>query len=194
MDEGNQRTRLTVRLIREALMRLLEDMDFDRVTVSAICKEAGVNRSTFYRYYNDQFELLESIELELIEELESHGSIVTDLVDLSEEARQAILRNYVDFFNCIERRSETYRILATRVRPNIFEKTYAIRTSAYETALEKDYGKSQASYAANFMVAGGQKVVTEWICRGRNRETPDEMAEMVLNMTNGVIERLCKLN
>lgn len=184
---GNQRSRLTIRLIREAFLRLLERMDFDQVTVSAICDEAEINRSTFYRYFDNQYQLLDSIEGELIAELESHGT-ETSYLDPSPEARRTVRETQIDFFRCIEARMDLYRVLVTRVHPNIFEKSHALRATATRSALESALGASLAGYAADFITAGGQKVVTAWICKGRNRETPEEMADILVDMVDGLLE------
>lgn len=183
----NQRSRLTVRLIREAFLRLLEYVDFDQITVSAICEEAEINRSTFYRYFDNQYQLLESIESELIAELESHGTEMSYL-DPSPKARQAVRDTQLDFFRCIEARMDLYRILVTRVHPNIFEKSHALRTAATKKALAADLGEARASYVAEFIIAGGQKVVSSWICKERNRERPEEMTQMLLDMIYGMLE------
>ena len=45
--------------LQQALILLLDEEEFDRITVSKICKEAGVHRSTFYAYYDNQYDLLE---------------------------------------------------------------------------------------------------------------------------------------
>lgn len=43
----------------KALIKLLDKKDFDFITVKEICKEAGVNRSTFYLHYENTVDLLE---------------------------------------------------------------------------------------------------------------------------------------
>lgn len=180
----NQRSRLTVRLIREALLRLLEQQDFERITVSAICEEAEINRSTFYRYFDNQFQLLDAIERELIEELEAHGTEASYL-DSSDEARRLVYETQIDFFRCIEARMDLYRVLVTRVHPNIFEKSHAMRAEAMMRALEPAFGHSCAAYVADYVTAGGQKAVAAWIRKGRERETPEEMADIILGMVYG---------
>ena len=50
-----------------ALILLLDEEEFDRISVSKICKEAGVHRSTFYSYYDNQFDLLEDTYQYLIQ-------------------------------------------------------------------------------------------------------------------------------
>ena len=49
----------TARLMDEALILLLEDKEFEYVTVKEICKKAGVNRSMFYLHYESTADLLE---------------------------------------------------------------------------------------------------------------------------------------
>ena len=47
--------------IREAFSSLLKQMDYSKITVTAIAKEARINRKTFYAHYTSVEELLEAI-------------------------------------------------------------------------------------------------------------------------------------
>ena len=49
----------TNRLIMSAFQEMLEEMPFDRITVSALVKRAGVSSNTFYYHYRDIYELLD---------------------------------------------------------------------------------------------------------------------------------------
>ena len=62
----NQRVRLTKRLLKEALISLMQTTPFDRITVKKLCEEAGINRTTFYLHYTDTNKLLTEIEDDLI--------------------------------------------------------------------------------------------------------------------------------
>ena len=54
----------TALLMDEALLRLLEKKEFDFITITEVCKKAGVNRSTFYLHYENMDDLLvETIEM-----------------------------------------------------------------------------------------------------------------------------------
>src|SRR5580692_7001512 len=55
------RIRRTRRLLQEALKRLLEEKEFDRLTVQEITEAATLNRATFYAHYPDKFALLEEL-------------------------------------------------------------------------------------------------------------------------------------
>jgi AcrR family transcriptional regulator len=53
------RVQRTHKLIREALLELTVQKGFSNVTVRDITKHAGINRATFYRHYQDKFDLLD---------------------------------------------------------------------------------------------------------------------------------------
>ena len=50
--KDDQRTKLTKRLLREALLLLLEKNDINKIAVTQLCQQAGINRATFYRHYS----------------------------------------------------------------------------------------------------------------------------------------------
>ena len=56
----------THKLLQEALIELTAERGFDAVTVGDIAKRATVNRATFYRHYQDKYELLEQIFREAV--------------------------------------------------------------------------------------------------------------------------------
>ena len=57
----DRRTQYSKRVIREALYELMQEKPLNKITVTEICALADVNRSTFYAYYTDIFNLHESI-------------------------------------------------------------------------------------------------------------------------------------
>lgn len=56
-------------MIKDAFMRLYARKQLHGISVKEICAETGIARTTFYNYYFDIYELLESIEAELIDGL-----------------------------------------------------------------------------------------------------------------------------
>lgn len=41
---------------------LLRDKPINRISITELCREAGIHRSTFYLHYNDQYALMREIE------------------------------------------------------------------------------------------------------------------------------------
>ena len=55
------------RFIRQALMDLLREKSFEKITVTDIVNRADINRSTFYAHYTDVRALMEEIQNEFVE-------------------------------------------------------------------------------------------------------------------------------
>lgn len=51
-------TRRTYLLLSRALFSLLEDTPFEKITLTQLCDQSLVPRSTFYRYFEDKYDLL----------------------------------------------------------------------------------------------------------------------------------------
>ncbi|GHO99031.1 TetR family transcriptional regulator [Reticulibacter mediterranei] len=57
----NLRVRRMQKLLRDALLDLVEERGFDALTVSEIIERAMVSRTAFYRNYQDKYDLVERI-------------------------------------------------------------------------------------------------------------------------------------
>ncbi|HEV8075234.1 MAG TPA: TetR/AcrR family transcriptional regulator [Candidatus Acidoferrum sp.] len=60
-EKLDPRIRRTRQLLQGALKRLLEEKDFDKITIQDITETATLNRATFYAHYPDKFALLEEL-------------------------------------------------------------------------------------------------------------------------------------
>ena len=68
----NQRVIVTKRMLREGLLRLLDRKPLEKVSITELCREAGVNRTTFYRYYEFPKDILLEMQSEFFEESFDH--------------------------------------------------------------------------------------------------------------------------
>lgn len=68
-NSGDLRVRRTQKLLREALIALIEERGFDALTVGEIAERAMVSRAAFYRHYQDKYDLVEKIFEEMIAEV-----------------------------------------------------------------------------------------------------------------------------
>ena len=62
------RVRYTKMRIRSALYELLKEMDYEKITVTAVCNKAEINRATFYKHYLDIPDLIDKLQEETINE------------------------------------------------------------------------------------------------------------------------------
>ncbi len=74
----DRRVRYTKKAIRESFLDLLEKKPLEKISVTEICKNADINRGTFYSHYADPFELEASLEQELVDIFDDGASKSAD--------------------------------------------------------------------------------------------------------------------
>ena len=65
----NQRITVTKRMLKEGLLRLLEQKPLDKIRVNELCAESGINRATFYRHYQTPQDVLLELEVDFLKEM-----------------------------------------------------------------------------------------------------------------------------
>lgn len=75
----NRRTLRTKQKIREGLLSLLEKKALDEIPVTALCREAGINRATFYNHYTSPQAVLNDIEEKLAAEVRQKAAKPTSI-------------------------------------------------------------------------------------------------------------------
>ena len=68
MQYQNKREKTKKRIV-DAFVALYEEKDIAQITVRMICEKAGINRSTFYTYYTDVYDLRTQQQTEIINEV-----------------------------------------------------------------------------------------------------------------------------
>ena len=61
------RIRVTKKMIKDSFLDLLGAYPLDKISVTQICKKAEINRVTFYKYYQDVYDLYEKTVDELLD-------------------------------------------------------------------------------------------------------------------------------
>lgn len=72
MDKNKKEYRSSVRskrMIKEAFLKLIQEKNVEKITVTDIVKEADINRSTFYAHYPDVRGVMEAFEDQVIEQM-----------------------------------------------------------------------------------------------------------------------------
>ncbi|MBQ3089908.1 MAG: TetR/AcrR family transcriptional regulator [Oscillospiraceae bacterium] len=69
-------TEATQRALKEAFWTLYLQKPAEQITVREICDLAGYNRSTFYQYFRDVYDVLEQIEAFILEKVGELGKLL----------------------------------------------------------------------------------------------------------------------
>jgi len=110
-EKTDRRIVRTRKLLRKALLELIEEKGMERVTVSDLTQRAEINRGTFYLHYRDAADLLEQIKREIFEGLKVEMAKINPLElaayaekDLAYPPTQLVLhylKQNADFFRVI---------------------------------------------------------------------------------------------
>ena len=68
-EQTDLRIRRTHKFLQEAMIELITEKSFDAITVGDIAERAMINRATFYRHYQDKYDLVAKIFEETTNEL-----------------------------------------------------------------------------------------------------------------------------
>lgn len=92
--------KFTKKAIMDCFLNMLKRKNIDRVTVTDICEECGINRNTFYYYFSDIYDVLDSV---LIEETEKNIDITEDATfyETYSKAASVIIEYRQQLFMCI---------------------------------------------------------------------------------------------
>lgn len=171
-EKMNQRIRLTKQLLKSSLMNLLETQCIQKIAVKNICEHAGINRSTFYKYYGSQFDLLREIEHDAVQNvisiLESHPK---EKADALSEICCYLDQNELFVRPLITNDSEFVKMIFSH--PTIRQE---IRRS-----LEPHYDAAQREYIFDFIACGSARIIQIWINK-KNRESPEEIARLLASL------------
>ncbi len=61
---------MTKKILKNSLLELLEQQDIQKISIRSLCELADLNRSTFYKYYGSQYDLLKEMENDLLNQIE----------------------------------------------------------------------------------------------------------------------------
>ncbi len=77
----DRRTLYTQGVVKDAFLKLIEKLPYDKITVTAICKEAEISRATFYLHFDHVDDVLDHvIDDALLFSEESSGTMM-DMID-----------------------------------------------------------------------------------------------------------------
>ena len=165
--KNNRRRRASMERIESAFINLLQTRELNQITVSDICKQCGLNRSTFYANYADIYQLADRVR----EHLEAE-------VNQLYEAETAQGFNSNDFLKLFRHIRENQLFYRTYFKLG-YDHQYQIKLYDYHQA-QRHFGNRHIAYHIEFFRNGFNAIVKMWLANGC-QETPEEMEEILLS-------------
>lgn len=182
MNKQESRYVKTATLMDEALLLLLEQKDFDRITVKELCQKAGVNRTTFYLHYENMNDLLEET-VDLINERFKEALAAIPPGDPRKEilTSEKYLRPYLGF---IKENMKAYRVIHLKDQLFQSQKNFeSFYQSVFSPALSHfGVSESEKKYVFAFYTQGTVAIIGKWL-ENNCRDDIDMIIDLIMRHT-----------
>ncbi|MDP3446235.1 MAG: TetR/AcrR family transcriptional regulator C-terminal domain-containing protein [Ignavibacteria bacterium] len=178
-------TTMTKQTIKDAFWELYKDKKIERITVKDITLKAGYNRSTFYAYFTDVYDILDQIEEDLMPGIEHLPPI-----DTSREHNPDFFENIIAIY---ERNSAYYSVLLSEngdprfalKMKNVF-KSMMMEAIANRVSISLE----EIDYALEFLVGATLSTVKHWFDQDKNIPMQQLIPLMYKLMDNRFVQEL----
>ena len=165
----------------KALLSLLEKKPFEYITISEICEDAGVNRSTFYLHYENTADLLKEATTYVLDNFASYFSVDMESIaskyencDLQELnfINEKYLHPYLSFVRENQRLFSTVLSQTAVFDSNaIFQRLF---TNVFHPILNRfHYPRDEQQYVMMFYLNGITAITKEWLKDGCRKSIED---------------------
>lgn len=176
--KDDQRTTVTKRMLREGLLRLLKTKDLNKISVTELCNESGINRATFYRHYTQPRDILTELRYTIfhdVREMARKRDLQNDLLSYLEDTcayfyENAEILNIL--FSC--RTDDDFVFLLN----DMFKKDFPELRSR---APFKDIDEDSMRLGAYYFAGGIYYVLRQWLSEPINK-TPKDIAQLIYHI------------
>jgi len=186
LDPRVTRTR---KMLRDALVALLEEKSYDRITIADITDRATVNRKTFYLHYETKDHLLQSVTDGILDELFGEAKAAQP-IDLSIDEMQSYIAGRI--FAYVKKHRTFFEVMFERKAMTDFVqymKRYFARFYEEKFAdIDESRLTVQKDVIASYIGSAYVGVIHGWLNDGM-RQSPEEMTrQMILLNLQGPIQ------
>lgn len=162
----------------KALLSLLEKKPFEYITVSEICVEAGVNRSTFYLHYENTCDLLNETTKYVMDDFVSCFSletqnIVTKFTECELQDLNFINNLYLHpYLTYIKENQRIFSAVLSHPSTFEFESIFQrLFDNIFDPILDRfHYPNEERKYVMLFYLNGLTAIIAEWLKDGCKKD------------------------
>ena len=175
----SRRVRMTKRMLKDALLELMQKQDLAGISVTALCEAADVNRSTFYNYYTDPADLLREAEQDFLDRIPTPPDV------LDKRNQETLLAVTAEFFDFIRDNKKTVRILFSGSSGSSFTARLVDHLCNGYIPVNGDDDELTAGFRRLYIANGTVGMLREWV----NEDTPissEKLAEMMYSLSRRI--------
>ena len=179
----------------DALLDLLKTKPFEYITISEICKKAGVNRSTFYLHYENTADLLAETGQRLLDDFRSYFMVDTvaltaHFADCEENKLNFITEEYLHpYLSYIRDNRHVFATILKHANSFHFDAVFQrLFQHVFDPILHRfGYPAEERKYVMMFYLSGINALVLEWLkdgCRKSIEEVSHIIRECIFGRNN----------
>lgn len=153
----SRRIRMTKRLMKEAILELMEQKPIASISVTDVCRSADVNRSTFYVYYRKPSDILDEIENELFSRMPE----LSDIINIDNDT--AFIKQNTELFDYIRENGRIFRTLLFDSDNSGFHRKLIQKVLDKYSYIEPIYDDGFDLYRRLFAANGAVGMMCQWI-------------------------------
>ena len=178
----NQRIMLTKSLLKSKLYEMLKSESLHNISVKELCELSGINRSTFYKHYKDQYDLFDDFQNDFIERM---GACTH-----SERVKKGNRFPTTELLYLINEHIELAKLFFLKdPNGNFFTKLMANTDMRESIMVHLDHvPEKHREYYHLYISAGTQDLVCRWLIKDK-RESPEFLGEIFIEMCKRCTEK-----
>lgn len=171
----NLRVRLTKQMLQNGLIEMLQSERIEKISITELCQRAQVNRTTFYKYYGNQYDVIEDIIDNLFDNLYEIGR--------DYPASNLFQREILAY---LEKNKSLCVTLIDRVPFDMFSKRLIDMNALNQRAIESfsdEYSEKQKCYLLKYYQNGCFALISSWL-HDDNPMPIEELRELSKKISN----------
>ena len=178
--KSDQRIIITKMMLKEALLKLLHTRQLNKIPITDLCRESGINRATFYRHYEEPKDILNEIRYSIFEDIkniEKQSNINSSEDQLLEQVCQYFFENR-ELLNILfkYRNDEDFVLLINEI---CRQRIPHLRKLGYM----KDYDDESLKLSTCYFAGGIYYILRQWLSEPIEK-SPKEIARIIQNVLN----------
>lgn len=169
--------------IMNTFWELYKDGGIEKTSVTKICELTGYNRSTFYTYFTDVYDVLDEIEKDVISFDKFKSVIFSNIIE--HDKKEVPLRVFIDFYE--ENNDYLVVLLGEHGDPSFRQKTIKkLAPGVFSLLGITNTEDKYLNYLIEYQSSAVLSTITKWYQNGKDIPC-DELITLLYNITtNGV--------
>lgn len=173
-NSGDKRVIHSAEKLYAALVVLLKEKKFSKISIKAVCEQAGVGRATFYRNFDYVEDILRFKLAQSFDQLEGFQS-TTEVLKTDKRAELAA------FFDFWTTKDELLDIIIEADLWSLYDDAYNTASNSRLEMLSRELSltETEATYLGQSIRASISSNLQLWLSRGK-QEGPEELAKLFI--------------